>query len=195
MKRRSGGRCLPRAGRPRPGASTPRNGCLSRVRQAASTAYTVPIMRMRYAVARRAGQARLTAALALAGGILWTAAPLQASAQSEERTFYACVADTRVEVESVGIALCDATPTPALRERAEPDNLQIRDGALVVEVRDGGIAARAGTQAADMIYRVAGADVAEAAAAGARLVDIRSDSDTQINFLRRGRPYRIKLRR
>ena len=35
----------------------------------------------------------------------------------------------------------------------------------------------------------------EAAAAGTGLAGVRADSDTQINFLRRGRPYRIKLRR
>ena len=94
-----------------------------------------------------------------------------------------------------GLDLCDAEPTPLLAERAEPDNLQTRDGALVVDVEEGGIAAVAGVQPGDVIYRVAGVDVPGAADAGAGLADVGTDSDTQINFLRRGRPYRIKLRR
>ena len=116
-------------------------------------------------------------------------------AQPAETALYRCMDDTTVEVAALGLELCDATPTPRLAERAEPDNLQTRDGALVVEVDDGDIAAIAGVQPGDMIYRVAGVDVPGAAAAGAGLAAVGTDSDTQINFLRRGRPYRIKLRR
>ena len=105
------------------------------------------------------------------------------------------MAGTTIEIAILGLDLCDAEPTPLLAERAEPDNLQTRGGALAVEVEAGGIAAAAGVQAGDMIYRVAGVDVTGATDAGSRLVTVGPDSDTQINFLRRGRPYRIKLRR
>jgi len=108
---------------------------------------------------------------------------------------YRCVDGRTVAVAVLGLELCDAAPTPRLAERAEPDNLQTRDGALVVEVDDGGIAAIAGVQPGDMIYRAAGADVSGAVDARVGLAAVGTDSDTQINFLRRGRPYRIKLRR
>ena len=118
-----------------------------------------------------------------------------AGAQPDEAPLYQCVDGTTIDVEGVGVALCDAEPTAALHERAEPDNLQIREGALVTEIAEGGSAATEGVQPGDMIFRVAGTDVAGAAAAGEQLADVGTDSDTQINFLRGGRPYRIKLRR
>ena len=143
---------------------------------------------------------RGVAALLVAGGILGPAGILGPSAvaygaQSAETALYRCADGATVEVPVLGIDLCDAAPTPRLAERAEPDNLQTRDGALVVEVDDAGIAAIAGVQPGDMIYRVAGVDVPGADDAGAGLATVGTDSDTQINFLRRGRPYRIKLRR
>ncbi len=125
-------------------------------------------------------------------------APIAAGRQDAspaQAALYRCVDAVRVEAAALGFSLCDAEPTPLLARRAEPDNLQIRDGALVAAVNDGGVAALAGVQAGDLIYRVAGADVTRAADAGRRLANVGSDSDTQINFLRRGRPYRIKLRR
>ena len=42
---------------------------------------------------------------------------------------------------------------------------------------------------------VAGADVPGAEDAGVGLAAVGTDSDTLINFLRRGRPYLVKLRR
>ena len=137
---------------------------------------------------------RRAVALLIAGGILGPSA-VASGAQSGETALYRCVDGMTVEVPALGLDLCDAAPTPRLAERAEPDNLQTRDGALVVEVDDGGIAAIAGVQPGDMIYRVAGVDVPGADDAGAGLATVGTDSDTQINFLRRGRPYRIKLRR
>ena len=134
--------------------------------------------------------ALLTAVDALATGAL-----RPAGAQPGEAPLYQCIDGTTVDVEGVGIALCDAEPTAALHERAEPDNLQIREGALVAEITEGGSAATEGVQPGDMIYRVAGTDVEGAAAAGQHLADVGTESDTQINFLRGGRPYRIKLRR
>ena len=136
------------------------------------------------------------------GLLLWTAGatasavpPAATGTQAAEAPLYRCATETTVDMAVLGFELCDAEPTPALAARAEPDNLQTRDGALVVDVADGGIAAVAGVQPGDMIYRAAGVDVSGAAAAAAGLTDIATDSDTQINFLRRGRPYRIKLRR
>ena len=122
-------------------------------------------------------------------------APLPPGEQTARAALYRCVAGTTVEIALLRLDLCDAEPTPLLAERAEPDNLQTRGGALVVEVEDGGIAAIAGVQPGDMIYRVAGVDVTGTAGAVPGLARVGTDSDTQINFLRRGRPYRIKLRR
>ena len=133
--------------------------------------------------------------LSMAGVPASAAAPASFGVQPTAAALFRCVAATRVEVPPLGLDLCDAEPTTLLAERAEPDNLQTRGGALVVEVDDGSIAAIAGVQPGDMIYRVAGVDVAGADDAGAGLADVATDSDTQINFLRRGRPYRIKLRR
>lgn len=131
------------------------------------------------------------ALLATAGVLL----PAPAGTAQSAEALYRCADAATVEVAALGLDLCDARPTARLAERAEPDNLQTRAGALVVEVSDGGVAARAGTEPGDVIYRVAGVDVAGAAEAAAGLAGVGSDSDTQINFLRRGRPYRIKLRR
>ena len=132
--------------------------------------------------------------LLVAGSVLGSPA-VASGMQPAERALYRCVDGPTVDVVVLGIELCDSQPTPRLAARAEPDNLQTRDGALVVAVVDGGIAAVAGVQPGDMIFRVAGVDVPGADDAGAGLAAVGTDSDTQINFLRRGRPYRIKLRR
>lgn len=129
------------------------------------------------------------------GFLAATGVLLPAAAAPAAAALYRCADAATVEVAALGLDLCDSEPTARLAERAEPDNLQNRDGALVVGVRDGGVAARAGTEPGDVIYRVAGVDVAGAAEAAAGLAGVGSGSDTQINFLRRGRPYRIKLRR
>lgn len=134
-----------------------------------------------------------TAVLLLPAGAATAAA--SSGDQPAEAALYRCETETTVAVALLGLDLCDAEPTPLLAERAEPDNLQTRDGALVVDVEEGGIAAVAGVQPGDVIYRVAGVDVPGAADAGAGLADVGTDSDTLINFLRRGRPYLIKLRR
>ena len=135
------------------------------------------------------------ALLLLAGSPATAVASGSSGAQPAEAALYRCETEATVAVALLGMDLCDAEPTPLLAERAEPDNLQTRDGALVVDVEEGGIAAVAGVQPGDVIYRVAGVDVPGAADAGAGLANVGTDSDTQINFLRRGRPYRIKLRR
>jgi S1-C subfamily serine protease len=139
--------------------------------------------------------AGLGPALAMVGTAAAAGAPLPPGAQPAQTALYRCVSGTTIEIAILGLDLCDAEPTPLLAERAEPDNLQTRGGALAVEVEARGIAAAAGVQAGDMVYRVAGVDVTGATDAGSRLVTVGPDSDTQINFLRRGRPYRIKLRR
>ena len=110
-------------------------------------------------------------------------------------TLYRCADGAPTVTAALGIELCDGEPTPLLAARAEPDNLQVRAGALVVAVGPGGVAAREGVQPGDLIYRVAGADAAGADDVRAGVAATGPNSDTQINFLRRGRPYRIKLRR
>lgn len=152
-------------------------------------------MHTRRAVAWIVAAGGLAPILFPAGAPAGAAASSLLAAQPAEAILYRCAAGTAVEVANLGLDLCDAAPTPLLAERAEPDNLQIRDGALVAEVDVRGIAAAAGVQPGDMIYRVAGVDVATADEAAPGLANVGTDSDTQINFLRRGRPYRIKLRR
>ena len=152
-------------------------------------------MHTRRAVARIVAAGGLWPVLSLAGAPAGPAASVALGAQPAEAALYRCAAGPTVEVANLGLDLCDAEPTPLLAARAEPDNLQTRAGALVAAVDDGGIAAVAGVQPGDMIYRVAGVDVAAADDAAPGLAGVGTDSDTQINFLRRGRPYRIKLRR
>ena len=124
------------------------------------------------------------------------AAGVSASSQrAEEVALYACAANTSAEVKIAGVILCDAQPTDALTERAARDHLQIRDGTLVVQVDEDGPSDLAGLQAGDVIYRVGGVDVTNAEAAAKNLASVRSTADTVVNFLRGGRPYRVKLRR
>ncbi len=111
-----------------------------------------------------------------------------------QTALYACSGDTAT-AERVGVTLCNAGPTDALTSRVEDDNLQLRDGALIVELDESGVSASAGLHPGDVIYRVGGVDVANAGLAIDRLNAIGSTSDTVVNFLRGGRPYRVKLRR
>ena len=115
--------------------------------------------------------------------------------QSDTPPLYACAEATTAEVTRVGLTACDATPTAELEARAEPDNLQVRAGALIVELTADGISATEGLETGDMIYRVGGVDVASVTEAADHLARIVDDSDTVVNFLRGGRPYRVKLRR
>ena len=108
---------------------------------------------------------------------------------------YVCTDTTSAGVPGVGVTVCDATGTPELARRSEADNLQSREGALVVSLEDDGVSARAGLQPRDVIYRVGGVDVDTAASAAEVLAQIGARSDTIVNFLRDGRPYRVKLRR
>ena len=91
--------------------------------------------------------------------------------------------------------MCDAAPTETLTQRVEVDNLQLRAGALVTEVIAEGLAQVAGLRPGDVIYRVAGRDVDNTVEATARLSLLQGSADTVVNFLRRGRPYRVKIRR
>ena len=108
---------------------------------------------------------------------------------------YACADRPEGAAEAVGLTLCDALPTDALSARAGPENLQVREGALVTDVRPGGISSVAGFDVGDLIYRVGGVDVPDARTAVENLDRVGSRADTVVNFLRGGRPYRIKLRR
>ena len=116
-------------------------------------------------------------------------------AQEGVPTFYVCRTEANAETASVGVTLCDAQPTAELSASSVQDNLQVREGALVTELEPDGISAVAGLQAGDMIYRVEGVDVTDADTAADHLARVQSTSDTVVNFLRRGRPYRVKIRR
>ena len=115
--------------------------------------------------------------------------------QEAPPALYDCMENTGAEAEVAGALLCDARPTVALTERAERDNLLVRDGALVIDVDEASISEGAGLKAGDVIYRVGGVDVADAETAADNLENLQSTADTVVNFLRSGRPYRVKLRR
>ena len=117
------------------------------------------------------------------------------AAQENAAQLYACGDQPRAAAEAVGLTLCDALPTDALSARAGPENLQVREGALVTDLQPGGISSGAGFAAGDLIYRVGGVDVPDARSAVENLGRVGSRADTVVNFLRGGRPYRIKLRR
>lgn len=123
---------------------------------------------------------------ALAGG---------AAAQDAAAGLYVCGGAPQVESALAGLTLCDGLPTGELSARAGPDNLQVRDGARVAALLPDGIAGVAGMRVGDLIYRVGGVDVPDARSAADSLARVRLRSDTVVNFLRGGRPYRIKLRR
>ena len=108
---------------------------------------------------------------------------------------YVCADPAATRVVDVGATLCDAAPTDALAARREPDNLQLRAGALVTAVSAGGVAQAAGLRAGDVIYRVGGVDVEDNVETTARLSLIGDAADTVVNFLRGGRPYLVRLRR
>ena len=123
--------------------------------------------------------------------LLWTTA---AHAQTAD-ALYVCAAPDAARTIDIGATICDAAPTGALTARLEPDNLQLRRGALVTEVSPGDIAQVAGLRAGDVIYRVGGVDVEDNVEATARLSLLVESADTVVNFLRRGRPYLVRLRR
>ena len=115
--------------------------------------------------------------------------------QAETKQLYACTSTMSTDVPTVGVTLCDANPTSELDLRRDSDNLQSREGALVFEVAEMGISSEAGLQPGDVIYRVGGIDVDSSDSAADRLSQINPLSDTIVNFLRQGRPYRVKLRK
>lgn len=126
------------------------------------------------------------------GVLLLTGAP---AAQENAAELYACGDQRRAEAAVLGLTLCDALPTDALSARAAPENLQVRQGGLVTDVEPEGVSGVAGFAAGDLIYRIGGVDVGDARAAVENLDRVGSRADTVVNFLRGGRPYRIKLRR
>jgi len=134
---------------------------------------------------------RLACTLAASFIVLGAASILVAQ---DADTLYTCTAEDDTRTLDIGVTLCDAAPTDGLTQRLEVDNLQLRSGALVTEVTLGGLGQTAGLAPGDVIYRVGGVDVADNVMAAARLSLIESDTDTVVNFLRRGRPYRVKLR-
>ena len=107
---------------------------------------------------------------------------------------YTCVDAAVTRALDIGATVCDAAPTDALTQRLEVDNLQLRAGALVTDVAADSISQRAGLQEGDVIYRVGGVDVDDNVEVTARLSLLQKSADTVVNFLRRGRPYRVKLR-
>ena len=91
--------------------------------------------------------------------------------------------------------ICDAAPTGTLTERLEPDNLQLREGALVTEVSPGASPRWRDSGPGTSSYRVGGVDVEDNIEATARLGLLVESADTVVNFLRRGRPYLVRIRR
>ena len=118
-----------------------------------------------------------------------------ASPAQPGEALYVCADTDATRVIDIGATICDAAPTDALIARLEPDNLQLREGALVTGVSAGGIAQVAGLRAGDVIYRVGGVDVGDNIEVTARLSLLVESADTVVNFLRGGRPYLVRLRR
>lgn len=133
-------------------------------------------------------------ACAVVIGLAVVAAPPDAAGQNSD-ALYTCVSEQNTRALDIGATACDAAPTETLTARMEEDNLQLRAGVFVTEVTDGGLAQTAGLAPGDVIYRVGGVDVGDTTLTAARLSLIAADTDTVVNFLRRGRPYRVKLRR
>lgn len=125
--------------------------------------------------------------------LLATVSTHQAAAQSGE-ALYTCVDPTQTRELDIGITVCEAEATDTLRARLEPDNLQLREGVLVTDVTADGIGGTAGLLPGDVIYRVGGTDVSDDVETAARFSLIADDADSLVNFLRLGRPYRIKIR-
>ena len=109
--------------------------------------------------------------------------------------FYACREQSETTSTVAGIELCTAEPTDALTNRAVGDNLQVRAGALVTNIDSSSIAASAGLARGDVIYRIGGNNIEDSLTAADQLSKIGTSADTIVNFLRSGRPYRVKLRR
>jgi hypothetical protein len=131
---------------------------------------------------------------ALAGSLVVVVCTASAAWTQESEPLYTCVDATVTRTLEIGATVCDAAPTDALTARMEADNLQLRTGALVTEVDTGNVAQVAGLQEGDVIYRVGGVDVDNNVETAARLSLIDATADTVVNFLRRGRPYRVKIR-
>ena len=124
--------------------------------------------------------------------ILLAVTPVPATAQTD--TLYICTNPGSSRVVDIGIAICDALPTDALAQRLKPDNLQRREGVLITAVVPDSVAKIAGLQPGDLVYRVGGVNVEENVETAARLSLIADSADTVVNFLRNGRPYRVKIR-
>ena len=118
-----------------------------------------------------------------------------AVARQESEALYTCAGTAVTEASDIGATLCDAASTETLTQRIDIDNLQLRSGALVTEVIANRAGQVAGLRAGDVIYRVGGVDVTDAEEATEHIALIERASDTVVNFLRRGRPYRVKIRR
>lgn len=129
-----------------------------------------------------------------AGSLVAVALTAMTAAAQVGETLYACVDVSSTRTVDIGATICDAVPTDALTARLEEDNLQLRAGALIADVTVDSLAQRAGLQAGDVIYRVGGVDVEDNVETVARLSLIQETADTVVNFLRGGRPYRVKLR-
>ena len=132
--------------------------------------------------------------LSLAGTFALIILVRVAPATAQDIPLYACAeaGDTRTLV--VGITICDARPTESLTQRMDADNLQLREGALITEVIPGGVGPVAGLQSGDVIYRVGGVNVSDNSETADRLALLEANADAVVNFLRKGRPYRVKLR-
>ena len=115
-------------------------------------------------------------------------------ATQDGEPLYTCVTPAITRTLEIGATICDAAPTDALAQRITVDNLQLRTGALVTEVAADSVLQIAGLEEGDVIYRVGGVGVDNNVEATARLSLIEEAADTVVNFLRRGRPYRLKIR-
>ena len=135
----------------------------------------------------------LRVCVSMAGTIVFALAGL-APATAQDLPLYTCADTGGARPLVVDITICDAKPTESLTQRMDADNLQLREGVLITEVIPDGVGPVAGLQSGDVIYRVGGVDVTNTSETAERLTLLVANADAVITFLRRGRPYRVKLR-
>ena len=133
--------------------------------------------------------------IAVAGSLVLVVCAAPVTATQDAEPLYVCATPAGTRTLEMGITICDAAPTDALKERMEVNNLQLKAGVLVTDVVTDSVLQIAGLEADDVIFRVGGVDVANGVEVTARLSLIEEAADTVVNFLRRGRPYRVKIRR
>jgi S1-C subfamily serine protease len=128
----------------------------------------------------------LRAALAVTVTLLASAA---VSAMSHPPAQARCAAEEGAAVATrFGLEICDGAAATTVITHEEPQR-----GARVAAVDPGGLGAREGLVAGDIIYQVAGRRVASGRAAIEALDAVRDERIVHINFWRNGAPFIARI--